>query len=137
MGFREIIFKAKRLDNGEWIEGSLIDSGNHGQVFIFPPLKGASIMPCRKNVYYEMVGVDSDTICQYTGLCDKNGRKIWENDIVDMNRKGCGFKRIEKVFYEEGAFSPISVHGWECVPDADEIEVIGNIFDNPELLEGN
>ena len=124
---REILFKAKRVDNGKWVKGNLFVENERFEI-----TRGTC-----NGVGIESVCVDPETISQYTGLCDKNGRKIWENDIVDMNRKGCGFKRIEKVFYEEGAFSPISVHGWECVPDADEIEVIGNIFDNPELLEGN
>lgn len=51
---RDILFKAKRIDNGEWVEGSFIDSGNHEQVFIYPHYDGASTMSCRSLVYHEM-----------------------------------------------------------------------------------
>lgn len=66
---REILFKAKRNDNGEWVEGLLTIMW--GQYHI--------INPNDENTAYP---IDQSTICQYTGLTDKNGKKIWENDIV-------------------------------------------------------
>ena len=73
----------------------------------------------------EMYEIDPDTICQYTGLTDKNGKKIWENDML-----GHMFNRVEFV---DGAYCingdrPLCFMAKDC-------KVIGNIFDNPELLE--
>lgn len=131
---REILFKAKRVDNGEWVEGLLTIMW--GQYHI--------INPSNENVAYP---IDAETICQYTGLTDKNGKKIWENDICyydDMDicvirfgkyDNNTGHKHIG--FYTDWQqYKDLYRHDlgfWvaEC-----EVEVIGNIFDNPELLEG-
>lgn len=123
---REILFKAKRKDNGEWVEGLIWKKKfNTSKIFI-------SYFPDNDD-YEDVVVVDSDTICQYTGLTDKNGNKIWENDILKsglvvtwekefasfcLSRKGWAFRH----FFGE------AVNGCDC-------EVIGNIFDNPELLK--
>lgn len=133
---RDILFKAKRIDNGEWVEGSFIDSGNHYQVFIYPHDDSASTMSCKTLVYHGMVAVDSKTICQFTGLLDKKGNKIWENDVV----KDTDIHLLGSVEYDEehGMYVINEVNDgyqnfqefWSCT------EVIGNIFDNPELLKG-
>lgn len=83
--------------------------------------------------------VDASTICQCTGLKDKNGKLIWENDIVNCtDEECCGYISWDEseagfcfnVLLEDGRFEE------ECIYDyQDCIEVIGNIFDNPELLE--
>ena len=127
---REILFKAKRKDNGEWVYGNYAFEDTKGERhFIFQNF----------GFKYE---VDKDTICQYTGLTDKNGRKIFENDVVkhyyDPFSKSVYEKGIikwddERCRFRQDRLSPNFAYSVEkyCV-----YEVIGNIFDNPELLGG-
>ena len=117
---REILFKAKRIDNGEWVEGLL--TVMWGQCHIINPNDENTAFP-----------IDENTICQYTGLTDKNGRKIWENDIV-LEVQPC--KRTFKITYDVDAFCFDGNEIMLRVRNArDKVEVIGNVFDNPELLE--
>ena len=131
------LFKAKRIDNGEWVQGALFNGESHciiGQEIKFSPYTEHEC----KIVGYE---VDKDTICQCTGLKDKNGKLIWENDVV-RDEQG----NFYKAFWQNNYYQ----FSWVCVKTdvfligtkwdlwsikSFEIEVIGNIFDNPELLE--
>lgn len=152
---REILFKAKRVKNGEWIEGSLIDLDiDSGYCYIVPPYKGASTLPIGFLITDGMKLVDPETLCQFTGLCDKNGKKIWEGDIISYQRDNddCPFpnkdtkKRFGKVFYQ-GFRSTFAIgmgrNGsrfinddlWKYVQNGNRVEVIGNRFDSPELLQ--
>lgn len=151
---REILFRGKRANNGEWVEGYMIKYPS-GKVEVFKKCEEPPDVLLRCEV-------DPDTLCQYTGLTDKNGKKIWENDIL----RGHGNNTdLSKVVY--GEFGMIEnetlevidiVIGWHyepiptdafskcepfCLPmpltnyyiDRCEFEVIGNIYDNQELLE--
>ena len=132
---REILFKAKRKDNGEWVEGYYVYCRKRH--YILPILNKAIGFDERED---EWVEADPNTICQYTGLTDKNGKRIWENDI--LRRDGYWDMRIE---FENGAFMVRNADKIQYINrvtytsistfDIKEYEVIGNIFDNPELLE--
>ena len=126
------LFKAKRFDNGEWVQGHLY--GIWEKKYI---LWGMT------NDIPNMVEVDPSTICQCTGLKDKNGKLIWENDIVaywDTYNTENGLAEMDcigKVVWDDETISfqvtnRLSAESYEVL---DECNVIGNIFDNPELLE--
>ena len=138
---REILFKAKRIDNGEWVEGNLILNSK-----VDEDMKGI-IIPYDDNGMYTVGRNDEDlgfeiwykidltSICQYTGLTDKNGNKIWENDVVSCSGN------LVVMWDERLASFCLGKKGWmynhffgEAVEGCD-CEVIGNIFDNPELVK--
>lgn len=139
---REILFKAKRIDNGEWVEGQY--------AYITNPLtedgKPIKHLICNgTNIFNDLI--DPDTLCQYTGLTDKNGKKIWENDIVECNKRKeeCGlYKVVWRKEYADFGVVPISNAcvgrypiGFSCgkTLHGRDYKKVGNIFDNPELLE--
>ena len=138
---REILFKAKRIDNGEWVEGSLIDLDiDSGYCYIVPPYKKASILPINFLITGRMELVASETLCQFTGLYDKNGKKIWENDIL--------MAHLDESYPEDATYETVEwgVAGFVTHEagstdreyfdelDTEYFEVVGNIFDNKELL---
>lgn len=136
---RGILFKAKRKDNGEWVEGSLIIT--EGSVAYIIRSKSKAFIPKGESIICsaECYEINPDTLCQYTGLTDKNGQKIWENDIVKWRFKRAWKEdyHISQVVWDSfySAFK-ISVRGGLTKLREDiEYEVISNIFDNPELLE--
>lgn len=138
---REILFKAKRFDNGEWEMGSLISLPN-GECEIANKCQNP---PDSDPMWKKCVithKVDPSTICQYTGLTDKNGKKIWENDVVaywDTYSTENGYAEADcvgKVIWDDETLSfqvteRLSAESYEVL---DECSVIGNIFDNPELI---
>ena len=128
---REILFKAKRIDNGEWVEGYVVRK--HGLYFIYSIINSES---CRQN-NYEII---PETICQFTGLCDKNGKRIWENDVVWLVCDGK--EHIYQIVWDNSELDFKATKGeenygtnYEYLLCCDEIEAIGNIFDNKELLQ--
>ena len=131
---REILFRGKRVDNGEWVYGWFCRVGD----------KYANIVEKDTEV---LCSVSTKTIGQYTGLTDKNGKKIFEGDIVDITQYDNIYHKVHrccrsKVFFSNFAFrtnvapdyedeEPLSYWFWhDC-----DFEIIGNIHDNPELLE--
>lgn len=127
---REIIFKAKRKDNGEWIEGYYVFCRKHH--YILPILTEAIGYDERENKWIEIA---PDTICQYTGLTDKNDKEIWENSILKLPDEDdyfkCEWDEDAARFVLNGNGLTVdfdNYYGYEC-------EVVGNIFDNADLLE--
>lgn len=128
------LFKAKRKDDGEWVFGGLSYCEKTNAYFITNMGKDhISYIGFHKEV-------DSNTICQCTGLKDKNGRVIWENDIVMTVYDGN--EHIYQVVWDESELDFKATNGkenyksnFEYLPCCDEIEILGNCFDNPELLE--
>lgn len=151
---REILFRGKRKDNGEWVYGSLFDWGGDGsQVIIIPFCEHASSLSAGKWVQKFGVAVDPETVGQYTGLTYKNSKKIFEGDIVELTDKSFGYKW--KAVVEFGNPNGNYTWGWQLKPignaknvntdilcwvEMEEAgaycEVIGTIHDNPELLRG-
>lgn len=119
---REILFKAKRIDNGEWVEGDL-ERTKYDDVIWIVDVRGEKCYRC-----------DSDTICQYIGLTDKNDKKIWENDIVELpDEEGyftCKWEEDAARFVMNGDGLTVDFDNYWSY----QTEVAGNIFDNPELL---
>lgn len=123
--FREILFRAKRALTQEWIQGDLIHS------------ESGLIMSNRDGTY---VSVIPETVGQFTGLTDKNGKKIFEGDIVRYGAKS-RYDGIYKVLFETRggsgyfgiAINKIETWGFCIEVPSKYMEVIGNIYDNPEL----
>ena len=171
---REILFRGKNIGNGEWVEGSLVtrrynDTGEVFEAFIVVdayPQTGVMNFGTTPVLISPSDGlcyrVDKDTICQYTGLTDKNGQKIWENDILRGNNDDRDLVKV--VFGEFGVIDASSLEAvdnviglhYEVLPtdhlsrtepfclsmpltstyvNRGKYEVIGNVFDNAELLK--
>lgn len=136
---REILFRGKRLDNGEWVEGAFLNDRD-GSFYICPAVSdityGDNGNRRRIGCWYT---VDPDTVGQFTGLYDKNGKRIFEGDIV----KGLfwqGISVLGVVEFRDGAFGLRWLRGkveefsaFTSICNV-EYEVLGNIHDNPELL---
>lgn len=148
----EILFRGRttkkcntnHVFNSVWIEGDLIT--NKGKYFIHPKCNAVYIDGelGRLIIMHE---VNPDTVCQYTGMTDKNGKKIFENDIIKDTGVCTGkvvFQKYEWLIHVVKSEYVLARN--QCFPlwqwdesvenDSRELEVIGNIFDNPELLEG-
>ena len=136
---REILFRGKRLDNGEWVYGYFVKM-----------LWEYSIIPLEdENTVYPVV---LETVGQYTGLKDKTGRKIFEGDVVSCPSNVCrplfNYDTARETYIYEVVYQDeltafimknkdkqaLSYEYLLLVGTVDKCEVIGNIFDNPELL---
>lgn len=127
---REILFRGKRIDNGKWVVGML---ARYNSKF-----NTANMV----DEFEILVPVISETVGQYTGLTDKNGKKIFEGDIVKDEQ----VQLFSKVVYatSQDGFDGISGFMVDDIDDGMQnyngfwhlVEIIGNIHDNPELLKG-
>ena len=136
---REILFKAKRIDNSEWVEGYPVRYGFTGKEKWY-------IIPSYASDLYAFE-VIPDTICQYTGLTDKNGERIWENDVVCTPYVDPIFgDMVNDEILDDYTWKVVFVDGGFCVENEDKIinlrsftngnhiKAIGNIFDNKDLI---
>ena len=149
---REILFRGKRVDNGEWVKGFyVIIAGENHCIFT------GRLDITRGRIDYEYFKVGPETIGQFTGLTDKNGNKIFEGDILKATSEDTGEPIYAVVGYgkfnDPNSLDDDSIIGWYAefrgikttilngesegcsIPSA--CEVVSNIHDNPELLEGN
>ena len=128
---REILFRGKDLKTGKWLYGSFVNTPNHTYIST-----NGEAFPAK---------VEPKTVGQYTGLTDKNGTKIFEGDVVRISEDdydGLHYSGNE-VYYSDGAFCveyetpeyDVTSIGF-LVREGVEVEVIGNIYDNPELIGG-
>lgn len=138
---REILFRGKRVDNGEWVEGYYVCVGNKYHYIL------SGKIDLLNGVGFEKYEVIPETVSQYPGLTDKNGKKTFEHAIVTDKKTGIVGVIVSGIYEEcpeyyadhngyyikwiDKSFKP-QLNFW-CRNKY--IEVIGNIFDNPELLE--
>ena len=145
------LFRAKRIDNGEWIVGDLTQNkflrGMRSWISSekYDPKRLRKIS--KNMAQWRSVEVDPSTICQCTGIKDKNGKLIWEKDIVDGHvKRGAAFLNCLVLWNESKARFDVRAKGCNFPMTLDEVagdmsvggldyEVVGNRFDNPELLE--
>ena len=130
---REILFRGKRTDNGEWIKGFLFSTIDHTYI-AYRNQYDDDLFFSPEAVFIEAL---PETVCQYTGLTDRNGRKIFEGDIIQFEKKKYSVVWLDGTAsfaakpFEDGRCRPCMNCGTMKVS-----EVVGNIFDSPELLEG-
>lgn len=159
---RDILFKAMRVDNDEWVEGYYAECNGKTFIGIDISIGIDDIFEVFCTSLIRWLEVDPETICRFTGRCDKNGKKIWENDVLMCHGNS---EDLAKVVFGEFGVRDIEtgsiidkVTGWHyeiiptdaisrCEPfcwsmplteyyiDRCEMEVVSNIFDNPELLQ--
>lgn len=132
---REIKFRGKSIDNGGWVYGSLLQSEiDVNQIAV----KCAICQRFAHDYNISQNEVIPESVGQFTGLKNSLGKEIWEGDIIHCLKKGMQFGAVEQVEFKRGCFIlrhrdiPVSV--FEEFEDFMDIVVVGNIYENPELL---
>ena len=148
---RDILFRSKRVDNGEWVEGYYYESKISGCFILSPKIKVRKKDGVVVNDSFEVFEVIPETVGQFTGLTDKNDNKIFEGDIISAITLDTGKEQTAVVcfgnFIDENngdeyigffiEFDGIKTTITQLAMEEckNRIEVIGNIYDNPELLK--
>lgn len=122
---RNILFRGKRLDNEEWVYGSLLLIENLAYIY------DGDSCPSEVNFEYEFIAVDPATVGQYTGMKDRYGDRIWEGDLVEHGDE------VSAVFFdtENSCFDFKSSNDPFAAQFSCDYEILGNIHDNPDLLK--
>lgn len=137
---REILFKAKRINNGEWVKGCYTECNGKTFIGINISIQG-DIFEVFCAPIIKWFEVNPETLCRFTGLYDKNGKRIWENDIL--------MAHLDDSYPEDATYETVEwgVAGWVTHEanstdrryldefDLEHFEVVGNIFDNKDLLQ--
>lgn len=134
---KEILFRAKKCTNGEWVKGNLYNAED-GTYIISPNSRKKKdyiliIEYLTDTIEFECWDdVDPETVCQYTRLKDKSGKRIFEGDILNVTYSDQQGECHHTENYVLNDLRNTSIIGW--LDYANELEIVGNIFDNPELL---
>ena len=162
---REILFRGKRVDNGEWVlSGNIIhfNDENTEKLYYIPKANSENvcihdnndnILSIEKGTFYRVI---PETVGQYTGVTDKNGIKIFEGDIIQTKKTGLKGEKNYRFVIKYGRYTPLEYckeiySQWQTIGFyafdgkreyqlsccEDMLEVIGNIYDNPELLRSD
>ena len=133
------LYHGKRSDNGKWVEGYFFETNTPVyRAFIITNMSVDITDGCTDILDFNIVEVDPETVGEFTGLTDKNGKRIFEGDIVkygDTVHKVV-FENRNKTAYFGLVYSPLETLPFGHYQDLRQIEIIGNIHDNPELLKG-
>ena len=145
---REILFRGKCIDNGEWVEGYYCKWLKGERIITYSEKETDCIITWMSNGGMSRYEVVPETLCQFTGLYDKNDKRIWENDIL--------MAHLDEFYPEDATYETVEwgVAGWAAHEtssidreygsvdreylnefDLEHFEVVGNIFDNQELLQ--
>lgn len=157
---RRILFRGKGIESRKWHEGNLVDLDGDlsGAAFIVPMSSGASSIPIRKIIEFSAAVIDPRTVGQFTGMTDKYGGRIFEGDIIRTDNGSITAISVvkygeyyPKMFYAmldalKPHFQHVPTTGFyaESTDEHEAMmifqspccEIIGNVYDNPELLEG-
>ena len=133
---RETKFRGKDILTDKWVYGDLLHLGNVYAIMTSYKDKELKVNPISDRLEIQVediVGIYPETVSQFTGLLDKNGKEIWEHDIVDWVGVKLLVEFIDGGFCIHENYEDATLH--DLFFERDEINVIGNVFDNPELLK--